>query len=142
MRSWFLLFTLLLSLAFTQSACDVIPEEGTIVYDVDYPRLNVGTAGSSSDGAGNTTTTNKLHEGSITQGPANTTLCSQPSFHTQTGKTIVRVNPDFYRPAEVDLLIGSFYMLMILQMLQFLFLKISLAKTKFFMIKRTILMEY
>ena len=40
MRSWFLLFSLLLSLAFTQSACDVIPEEGTIVYDVDFPRAD------------------------------------------------------------------------------------------------------
>ena len=63
MRSWFLLFSLLLSLAFTQGACDQIPEEGTIVYDVDYPRLNVGTEGSSSDGAGNTTTTNKFGVG-------------------------------------------------------------------------------
>ena len=26
---------------------------------------------------------------------------------TQTGKTVVRVNPDFYRPAEVDLLVGD-----------------------------------
>ena len=65
MRSWFLLFCLLLSLAFAQSACDVIPDEGTIVYDVDFPRAdaNVGTAGSSRDGAGNTTTTNKFGAG-------------------------------------------------------------------------------
>ena len=35
MRSWFLLFSLLLSLAFTQSACDL--REGTLVYDVDFP---------------------------------------------------------------------------------------------------------
>jgi GDP-D-mannose dehydratase len=26
---------------------------------------------------------------------------------TRTGKTIVRINPRFYRPAEVDLLIGD-----------------------------------
>ena len=65
MRSWFLLFSLLLSLAFTQSACDVIPEEGTIVYDVDFPlaNANVSTEGSSSDGAGHTTTTNKFGAG-------------------------------------------------------------------------------
>ena len=63
MRNWFLLFSLLLSLAFTQSACDL--REGTIVYDVDFPPAdaNVGTGGSSSDGAGNTTTTNKFAVG-------------------------------------------------------------------------------
>ena len=62
MRSWLLLFSLPFSLAFTQSACDVIPEEGTIVYDVDFLRAdaNVGTEGSSRDGAGNTTTTNNF----------------------------------------------------------------------------------
>ncbi len=63
MRSWFLLFSLLLSLAVTQSACDL--REGTIVYDVDFPlaNANVSTEGSSSDGAGNTTTTNKFGAG-------------------------------------------------------------------------------
>ena len=65
MRSWFLLFSLLLSLAFTQSACDQIPEEGTIVYDVDFPRAdaNYGGGGTSSDGAGNTTATNDFRAG-------------------------------------------------------------------------------
>ena len=63
MRSWFLIFSLLLSLAFTQSACDL--REGTIVYDVDFPRAdaNVGSGGTSSDGAGNTTTTNDFGAG-------------------------------------------------------------------------------
>lgn len=28
-------------------------------------------------------------------------------IHTQTGKTVIKINPDFYRPAEVDLLIGD-----------------------------------
>ena len=32
---------------------------------------------------------------------------SESAVDTQTGKTIVRVNPDFYRPAEVDLLVGD-----------------------------------
>jgi len=65
MRSWFLLFSLLLSLAFTQGACDVIPEEGTIVYDVDFPRAdaNYGGGGSSSDRSGNTTATNDFGAG-------------------------------------------------------------------------------
>ena len=31
----------------------------------------------------------------------------ESAVDTQTGKTIVRVNPDFYRPAEVDLLVGD-----------------------------------
>ena len=58
MRSWFLLFSLLLSLAFTQSACDL--REGTLVYDVDFHPANAGTEGSSRDGAGNITTINKF----------------------------------------------------------------------------------
>ena len=44
MRSWFLLFSLLLSLAVTQSACDL--REGTIVYDVDFTPANVGRSSS------------------------------------------------------------------------------------------------
>jgi len=32
---------------------------------------------------------------------------SESAVDTQTGKTIVRVNPHFYRPAEVDLLVGD-----------------------------------
>ncbi len=52
MRNWLLLFSLLLSLAFTQSACDL--REGTLVYDVDFhpANANAGTKGSSRDGAG------------------------------------------------------------------------------------------
>ena len=63
MRSWFLLFSLLLSLAFTQSACDL--REGTLVYDVDFhpANANAGTEGSSRDGAGNSTTINKFGAG-------------------------------------------------------------------------------
>ena len=61
MRSWFLIFSLLLSLAFTQSACDL--REGTLVYDVDFHPANAGTEGSSRDGAGNITTINKFGAG-------------------------------------------------------------------------------
>ena len=63
MRNWFLLFSLLLSLAFTQSACDL--REGTLVYDVDFhpANANAGTEGSSLDGAGNITTINKFGAG-------------------------------------------------------------------------------
>ena len=63
MCSWFLLFSLLLSLAFTQSACDL--REGTLVYDVDVPpaKANAGTEGSSRDNAGNITTINKFGAG-------------------------------------------------------------------------------
>ena len=32
---------------------------------------------------------------------------AESAADTQTGKTIVRVNPEFYRPAEVDLLVGD-----------------------------------
>ena len=32
---------------------------------------------------------------------------SERGIDAETGKTIVRVNPKFYRPAEVDLLLGS-----------------------------------
>ncbi|MBT7202945.1 MAG: hypothetical protein HN867_05565, partial [Deltaproteobacteria bacterium] len=52
MRSWFLLFSLLLSLAFTQSACDRIPEEGTIVYDIDFPRADSDEAQGGGGGGG------------------------------------------------------------------------------------------
>ena len=61
MRSWFLLFSLLLSLVFSQSACDL--REGTLVYDVDFHPANAGTEGSSRDGAGNITTINKFGAG-------------------------------------------------------------------------------
>ena len=63
MRNWFLLFSLLLSLAFTQSACDL--REGTLVYDVDFhpANANAGTEGPSRDGAGNITTINKFGAG-------------------------------------------------------------------------------
>ena len=63
MRSWFLLFSLLLSLAFTQGACDL--REGTLVYDVDFhpANANAGTEGSSRDGAGKITTINKFGAG-------------------------------------------------------------------------------
>ena len=63
MRSWLLRFSLLLSLAFTQSACDL--REGTLVYDVDFhpANANAGTEGSSCDGAGNITTINKFGAG-------------------------------------------------------------------------------
>ena len=63
MRNWFLLFSLLLCLAFTQSACDL--REGTLVYDVDFhpANANAGTEGSSRDGAGNITTINKFGAG-------------------------------------------------------------------------------
>ena len=63
MRNWFLLFSLLLSLAFTQSACDL--REGTLVYDVDFhpANANADTEGSSCDGAGNITTINKFGAG-------------------------------------------------------------------------------
>ena len=63
MRSWFLLFSLLLSLVFSQSACDL--REGTLVYDVDFhpANANAGTEGSSLDGAGNITTINKFGAG-------------------------------------------------------------------------------
>lgn len=63
MRNWFLLFSLLLSLAFTQSACDL--REGKLVYDVDFhpANANAGTEGSSRDGAGKITTINKFGAG-------------------------------------------------------------------------------
>ncbi|MDA0630125.1 MAG: GDP-mannose 4,6-dehydratase [Proteobacteria bacterium] len=32
---------------------------------------------------------------------------SETGFDTRTGETIVRINPEFYRPAEVDLLVGN-----------------------------------
>ena len=32
---------------------------------------------------------------------------NETAVNTLTGKTIIRVNPKFYRPAEVDLLIGN-----------------------------------
>jgi len=35
------------------------------------------------------------------------TSCSNPEFQIETGKTIVGVNPKFYRPAEVELLLGD-----------------------------------
>ena len=35
------------------------------------------------------------------------TGADEKGIDAQTGKTIVRINPAFYRPAEVDLLIGN-----------------------------------
>ena len=52
MRSWFLLSFLFFSFVFVQSGCDQIPEEGTIVYDVDFPPDEVPTGGGSGSGSG------------------------------------------------------------------------------------------
>ncbi|MEC8595799.1 MAG: hypothetical protein VXY74_13460, partial [SAR324 cluster bacterium] len=54
---------LLFGLSLALIGCDL--REGTIVYDVDFPRAdaNVGSGGTNSDGAGNTTTTNDFGVG-------------------------------------------------------------------------------
>ena len=52
MRSLFLLSFLFFSFVFVQSGCDRIPEEGTIVYDVDFPSDEVPTGGGSGGGSG------------------------------------------------------------------------------------------
>ena len=70
MRSWLLLFSLLLSLAFTQSACDL--REGTIIYDVDVPPVNVGRSSSfvlNEAPTANVTMTIALHDGEISSSP-------------------------------------------------------------------------
>ncbi|MGA1549769.1 MAG: hypothetical protein ACO389_13790, partial [bacterium] len=106
MRSWFLLFSLLLSLAFTQGACDVIPEEGTIVYDVDFPRAdaNYGGGGSSSDRSGNTTATNDFGAGyrvsesggssSVTESGAGDTLTIRLVLEPLANVTLALVSVD------------------------------------------------
>ena len=106
MRSWFLLFSLLLSLAFIQGACDVIPEEGTIVYDVEFPRAdaNYGGGGSSSDGAGNTTATNDFRAGyrvsesggssSVTESGAGDTLTIRLVLEPLANVTLALVSVD------------------------------------------------
>lgn len=33
--------------------------------------------------------------------------CSNPNFQLETGKVIIKVDPDYYRPTEVDLLLGN-----------------------------------
>ena len=57
------LFFVLILLGLSQTGCDL--REGTIVYDVEFPLAdaNVGTAGSSSDGSGTTTSTNRFGAG-------------------------------------------------------------------------------
>ena len=78
MRSWFLLFSLLLSLAFTQSACDL--REGTIVYDVDVPPDRVGRSSSlvlNEAPTANVTLTIALPDGEISSSP--TTVTFTPS---------------------------------------------------------------
>ncbi|MGA1560176.1 MAG: hypothetical protein ACO390_14280, partial [bacterium] len=104
MRSWFLLFSLLLSLAFTQGACDL--REGTIVYDVDFPRAdaNYGGGGSSSDGAGNTTATNDFRAGyrvsesggssSVTESGAGDTLTIRLVLEPLANVTLALVSVD------------------------------------------------
>ena len=70
MRSWFLLFSLLLSLAVTQSACDL--REGTIVYDVDVPPDRVGRSSSfvlNEAPTANVTMTIALPDGEISSSP-------------------------------------------------------------------------
>ena len=70
MRSWLLLFSLLLSLAVTQSACDL--REGTIVYDVDVPPDRVGRSSSlvlNEAPTANVTMTIALPDGEISSSP-------------------------------------------------------------------------
>ena len=90
MRSWFLLFSLLLSLAFTQSACDL--REGTLVYDVDFhpANANAGTEGSSLDGAGNITTINKFGAGyELSAGNGNSSATESGTEDTLTIKLTI-----------------------------------------------------
>ena len=84
MRSWFLLFSLLLSLAFTQSACDL--REGTLVYDVDFPRVdeNHRRGESSRDNAGDTKATNDFGAGyQVSEGNGNSS-----ATESRTGDTL------------------------------------------------------
>jgi GDPmannose 4,6-dehydratase len=46
-------------------------------------------------------------EGSEENEIAKVKLCSNPEFQLEIGKVIVRVDPHYYRPTEVDLLIGD-----------------------------------
>ena len=61
------LFFVLIILGLLQTGCDRIPEEGTIVYDVEFPRADeVDTGGGGSGGgssSGPTTTTNRNGSG-------------------------------------------------------------------------------
>ena len=114
MRSWFLLFSLLLSLAFTQSACDL--REGTLVYDVDFhpANANAGTEGSSLDGAGNITTINKFGAGyqlsesngnsSATESGTEDTLSIKLTIEPFTNVTLALVSVD---TGEVTLSINT-----------------------------------
>jgi GDPmannose 4,6-dehydratase len=46
-------------------------------------------------------------EGSQENEVAKVLACSNPNYQLEVGKTIVRVDPKYYRPTEVDLLIGD-----------------------------------
>ena len=46
-------------------------------------------------------------EGSEENEIAKVKSCSNPNYHLEIGKVVVRVDPQYYRPTEVDLLIGD-----------------------------------
>ena len=46
-------------------------------------------------------------EGTNENEVAKVTLCSNPNYQLEIGKVVVRVDPKYYRPTEVDLLIGN-----------------------------------
>jgi GDPmannose 4,6-dehydratase len=46
-------------------------------------------------------------EGSQENEIAKVLACSNPNYQLEVGKTILRVDPKYYRPTEVDLLIGD-----------------------------------
>ena len=96
----------LLALSLALLGCDVIPEESTIVYDVDFPRAdaNYGGGGSSSDRSGNTTATNDFGAGyrvsesggssSVTESGAGDTLTIRLVLEPLANVTLALVSVD------------------------------------------------
>ena len=75
---------------------DFVIATGTTTTVRDFVRMAFEECGISLAFSG----TNELEEGTVV-------ACSHPSYQLTPGQVVVKVDPNYYRPTEVDLLIGN-----------------------------------
>jgi GDPmannose 4,6-dehydratase len=75
---------------------DYVIATGTTTYVRDFVKLAFAECGIELEFTG----TNENEIGKVTK-------CTNPKYQLEIGKTVVKVDPQYYRPTEVDLLIGD-----------------------------------
>lgn len=75
---------------------DYVIATGVTTYIRDFVKLSFAEVG-----------IDLLFEGEKENEVARVAACKNPKFQIETGKVVVRIDPQYYRPTEVDLLIGD-----------------------------------